>query len=203
MERKSDLELEQIISTGRPDFGMPAFRLIGPGEIKALVGYLRILQGGGKVIPISGDPHEGRLLFFGKGGCSSCHRVRDEGGFLAPDLSTIASRLPAAELRRVITHPDLPSGTHCRLATVRTHSGETLEGVIRNEDNFSLQLQASDGVFHFLAKADLESLRYKPQPSMHVDSSQQLSAVELDDLVSFLHSLKESEDAMATREDEQ
>ena len=32
------------------------------------------------------------------------------------------------------------------------------QGIIRNEDNFSLQLQSEDGAFHFLSKADLKTI---------------------------------------------
>jgi hypothetical protein len=88
------------------------------------------------------------------------------------------------------------------LATARTRSGEKFTGAIRNEDNFSLQLQTADGVFHFVMKADLESLEYQPQATMPTDYGEQLSPQELDDVVSYLHSLKAVEDVPSTGEDQ-
>lgn len=201
VERLSDLQLQRIVANGRPDFGMPAFRLIGPSEVKRVVEYLRTLQGAGGAATIPGDPKNGRLLFFGKAGCSSCHRVRNEGAFFGPDLSTYANGLPAKEVRRAITSPD-PSSRHGQLAIARTRSGEKVTGAIRNEDNFSLQLQTTDGIFHFVMKAGLESLEYQPQASMPTDYGERLNPRELDDLVSYLHSLKVVEDVPSTGEDQ-
>jgi cytochrome c oxidase cbb3-type subunit III len=201
VQRLSDLRLRRIVADGRPDFGMPAFRLIGPSEIKRVVEYLRTLQGAGEAATIRGDPEEGRLLFFGKGGCSSCHRVRGEGAFFGPDLSTYANGLPAKEVRRGITNPDL-SSSHGQLVVVRTRSGERVTGAIRNEDNFSLQLQTTDGIFHFVMKADLESLEHQPQAAMPTDYGERLNPQQLDNLVSYLHSLKSIEDVPSAGEDQ-
>lgn len=44
----------------------------------------------------------GREVFV-REGCGSCHRFRDLGGGLAPDLSEVGSRLPAAAVREQIT----------------------------------------------------------------------------------------------------
>jgi cytochrome c oxidase cbb3-type subunit III len=189
VQRLSDLQLQRIVANGRPDFGMPAFRLMGLSEVKRVVEYLRTLQGGDGAAPIRGDPTTGRLLFIGKAACSSCHRVRDEGAFFGPDLSSYANGLPAKEIRRAITGPD-PSSARDPLAVARTRSGEKFTGAIRNEDNFSLQLQTADGIFHFVMKADLESLEYQSQATMPTDYGERLSPQELDDLVSYLHSLK-------------
>ena len=52
-------------------------------------------------------------------------------------------------------------------ATIR--GGEKVVGRIRNEDNFSLQLQTLDGTFHFVIKSDLEGLEYNSQPLMPSD----------------------------------
>ena len=202
VQRLSDLELRGIIADGRPDFGMPAFRLIGGSEIQKLVGYLRALQGDRKATRVAGDPQKGRVLFLGKGGCSSCHRVRDEGSFVGSDLSTFASGLPALQLRRAITNPDPNSATRVRLAVASAVGGETFRGTIRNEDNFSLQLQTADGALHFLMKAELASLEYQSQAPMPADLAQRLTPAELDHLVSYLHSVTDSENATTLSEDQ-
>lgn len=201
VKRLSDLQLQRVVANGRPDFGMPAFRLIGASQVKQVVEYLRTLQGGGGSATIPGDPKKGRLLFVAKAGCSSCHRVRDEGSFVGPDLSNYANGLPPREIRRAITNPDAGSA-HSQLALARTRTGETFTGVIRNEDNFSLQIQTTDGTFHFLTKTDLESVKYQPQASMPTDYGERLNSQELDDLVSYLHSLNSVEDVPSTGEDQ-
>jgi cytochrome c oxidase cbb3-type subunit 3 len=67
-----------------------------------------------------------------------------------------------------------------------THDGDRLEGVIRNEDNFSIQLQTKDGSFHFLQKSDLQSVQPLGQSLMPTNYGQKLTPDELKDLVSFL-----------------
>ena len=57
---------------------------------------------------------------------------------------------------------------------------------IRNEDNFSIQLQSLDGTFHFLTKTDLERLDSGPQSLMPSDYGSTLSPSELNDLISYL-----------------
>jgi hypothetical protein len=47
-------------------------------------------------------------------------------------------------------------------------------------------LQSLDGIFHLLAKSDLEHLEYQPKSLMPSEYGSVLSASELDDLVSYL-----------------
>jgi cytochrome c oxidase cbb3-type subunit III len=198
----STAELQRLISNGLPDFGMPAFRLIGSVEIASVVDYLRVLQGGGEATPVPGDPQMGRTLFFGKAGCSSCHRVQDQGAFLGPDLSNYAHGLPTKEIRSAIVNPDPSSAKHSAIAVAHTRGGQSFTGVIRNEDNFSLQLQTSDGAFYFLMKAELATLEYQAQSPMPTDYGDRLRPQELDNLISYLHSLKAAEDTASANEDQ-
>ena len=63
---------------------------------------------------------------------------------------------------------------------------ERPSGVIRNEDNFSLQLQTLDGRFVFLDKRDISRLAVVPEGLMPSDYGSTLSPIELDNLVSYL-----------------
>jgi putative heme-binding domain-containing protein len=67
-----------------------------------------------------------------------------------------------------------------------TQDGNRLEGVIRNEDNFSVQLQTKDGGFHFFQKSNLRAVEHLERSLMPTDYSERLSASELNDLVSYL-----------------
>ena len=187
-QRLSDKQLTNVITNGRPNSGMPAFRLVGTSEIQKLVVYVRVLQGNMKA-SVVGNPQKGKELFFGKATCSSCHMVSGEGGFLGSDLSFYAHGLDPAAIRKVIADP-ASSGRHAKMAIVTTANNETLKGFVRNEDNFSLQMQGEDGVFHLLLKSELQSIDYQPlMPSTHDGS---LSRGELDDVVGFLQSASSS-----------
>jgi putative heme-binding domain-containing protein len=73
-----------------------------------------------------------------------------------------------------------------RPALLTTRDGSRLEGVIRNEDNFSVQFQTKDGTFHFFQKSDLQTVEPAGQSLMPTNYGQRLSADELNDLVQYL-----------------
>jgi len=163
---------------------MPPFRSLTAVEVKGIVRYLRILQGGTQAVALPGDPARGQELFFGKGGCSACHMVAGKGGFIAVDLSGFAHTHSAEETRTAITNPSIDADRSGVIVT--THDGQNYAGRIRNQDNFSLQLQTLDGTFHFLSESDIERVKPDPQADMPTNYGSTLSSKELDDLVSYL-----------------
>ena len=182
----SDGKILEILREGRPAAGMPPFASLGGMKLKALLGYLRCLQGKGTKVALRGDPRGGKALFFGSARCSECHMVEGSGGFLGRDLSTYGATLSPAEIRENIVR--LPDGANKanRTAVISMRNSSKYTGVIRNEDNFSIQLQSFDGTFHFLRRADVAQLELLPEPIMPTDYGRLLKPSELDDLVSYL-----------------
>jgi putative heme-binding domain-containing protein len=187
-QRLSDTELTRVISNGRPNAGMPAFRLAGKPEIQTLVAYVRTLQGNRRSALLAGNSVRGKVIFFGKADCGSCHMVAGEGGFLGSDLSSYAQSQNPNAIRNAITNP-ISASARARVALATTSSGQTFKGLVRNEDNFSLQLQSEDGSFQLFLKSELQKLEYQPQPFMPTDYGERLSRQELDDLVGYLQSV--------------
>ena len=189
VQRMSDADVSAIISDGIPDTGMPAFRSLTTGQVSAIVGYLRLLQGREKPEPLPGDPARGKAIFFGKGECSSCHMMRGEGGLLGPDLSSYGSVRSAKEISDMLRDAGRIPDPAYRIAVATLRNGQKLSGIIRNEDNFSVQLQSTDGAFHFLSRTDLKSLEYQRDPAMPRNYGERLQKSELDDLVSYIVSV--------------
>jgi cytochrome c oxidase cbb3-type subunit III len=186
VQQLSDEETLHVLQTGIPAAGMPAFGALGAPKIKAVMAYLRVLQGEGKASPIPGDAQRGKLFFFGKARCADCHMIGGLGGFIGADLSSYGSNRSAKEIRAAITDPNKDLEPRERTVLVTTREGRQLTGIARNEDNFSLQLQSLDGTFHLFSKKDLEHFEYQPKSLMPPDYGSVLSAAELDDLVSYL-----------------
>lgn len=185
--RRSDAELFQIIQNGIPARGMPSFGTMDNSRIHALVSYLRLLQGKSEGASVSGDPRQGKALFFGKARCSDCHMVGGAGGFIAADLSTYARTRAPEEIRgAIISKKKNSSGTAGSLTTLTLRDGQRFSGILRNEDNFSLQLQSLDGAFHLFTKSELQSLARSMEPLMPSDYGSTLSRNEINDLISFL-----------------
>ncbi len=141
-----------------------------------------------------GDPARGKGLFFGKAGCSTCHQIASPGEFVAGDLAGFAHEHPGDQIRDAILRP---GGEPQDAATAVARDGRKFSGMVRNEDNASLQLQSEDGSFYLLMKSSLVSVQRKPRNSMPADYGKRLTSAELDDLVSFIvreaHSGKDEE----------
>ena len=188
-QRLSDAVLVRIIREGIPGTGMPAFRTLGNSRIQAVVRQLRNLQGQGATTAVSGSSEAGKALFFGKAGCSDCHMVNGAGGHIGSDLSNYGGRQSAQQIREALINPNGSLDARTKTVVATTLDGQVFTGVARNEDNFSLQLQTMDGVFHLFEKSNLRSVEHRPETLMPSDYASRLRPQELDDIVSYLASL--------------
>jgi cytochrome c oxidase cbb3-type subunit III len=198
----SDAQIVLVIENGIPGTGMPAFRSLNPSDIKAVVAYLRTLQGAKNIramTKLPGNPNAGETIFFGKAACSTCHMIAGRGGYIASDLSGYASTHNAGQIRGVIVEPASGNDRHPRTVTVTTRGAEKYVGRIRNEDNFSLQLQALDGTFHFITKTDVAAFEYSSQTLMPSNYATTLSATELNDVISYLMTVPSPNSASTSR----
>jgi cytochrome c oxidase cbb3-type subunit III len=196
----SDTQISGIIENGVPGTGMPAFHSFEPQQVKAVVAYLRRLQGKNDTVALPGNPEHGKAIFFGKGGCSECHMIAGQGGFIASDLSDYAHSHAIDEVREAIIAP--AKDPNAEFVTVTLKSGKNYSGRIRNEDNFSLQLETMDGEFYFFSKPDLAKVEYASQPLMPSDYGSRLESRELDDLLSYLMTATKSDEAVDKKQDE-
>ena len=193
---RSDGQLFETVANGIPRAGMPAFSLLlEPDEIRAVVAYLRRAGGAGASGPVTGDRKLGEALFFGKASCSSCHMVEGLGGFLGGDLSGYGRDHSPAEIRGAILHPNRQPSPDHETVTVTTRAGERWTGMVRSEDNFSIQLLDEKGKFHLLMKSDLAGLDRTTRSLMPDDYGSRLTSAEVDALVAYLASTKGRENA--------
>jgi putative heme-binding domain-containing protein len=199
IQRLSDAETLEILKNGKPAKGMPAFGSLGNMKLEKLLSHFRTLQGKGNATAFRGDPQKGQTLFFGKARCSECHMVHGTGGFLGSDLSTYGRALSAAEVRSVIVSPDRDLDQRRRVLAVTGRNGQKYSGLARNEDNFSIQLQALDGTFYLLAKSEIEHVEFLPTALMPADYGSTLNPNEIDDLVGYLVRIAKSEPTTRAR----
>jgi putative heme-binding domain-containing protein len=165
---------------------MPSFHSLGASGIKSVVSYLRTLQGEGKSASLPGNPQKGESIFFANSGCSDCHMIGGKGGFLAPDISSYARTRSANEIRDAIKSPDSARKAEEKIVLAVTRDGKGYVGLVRNEDNFSLQLQAVDGSFHFFIKSELQTMERQAKSVLPAGYHSALGGRDLDDVISFL-----------------
>jgi cytochrome c oxidase cbb3-type subunit 3 len=185
-QQRSGDELYQIIDRGMPGTGMPAFGPTGV-NIKNVVAYVRQLQGKTDLAKLPGNAHKGRELFYRKARCSECHSVAGLGGFIASELSGFGRSRSPDEIRQAIVKPASANRLGGKMI-VKLRDGKEYTGVVRNEDNFSLQLQSLDGDFHLFQKSEIASFSRQTDSVMPADYGTTLNPDELNDLISFLMS---------------
>ena len=184
----TDRDLSQLITSGVPGKGMPAFRM-DPTELTGIVAYLRNFSAVDRASIKLGDGARGKALFEGKGQCGSCHRVDGVGPRWAPDLSDVGAARSAASIQRSLLDPSSQMMPINRPVHVVTRDGRTFDGRRLNEDTFSVQIMDTHEALVSLDKADLKAFTISttsPMPSFQGT----LSADEVADLVAYLLSLK-------------
>ncbi len=187
---RTDAALQNVIATGFPQAGMPAFRL-QPAEVKALVAFVRAgADFGVDSTPVSlGDAAIGRILFAGKGKCLSCHRVGEEGSFAAPELTDVGRLRTAVAIRRTLLDPTPFMRPINRPVKAVTREGEVILGRRLNEDSFTVQLMTDQGRLVSLVKPELREWSVSTASTMP-SYKETLTPAELSDLLAYLMSLK-------------
>ena len=106
-----DSGITEIIRKGKGR--MPAFPLPS-AELETLDALPASAEPAATAPASAVSTHEGEELFFGSGGCSSCHAVRGRGSANGPDLSDIGSKLREADLTAALTDPQYTDRTGLR-----------------------------------------------------------------------------------------
>jgi cytochrome c oxidase cbb3-type subunit 3 len=197
---RSDAQLLQVIRDGVTAKGMPSFLSLGNQKTCALVTHVRFLQGTTATLAVNGDSIRGKELFEGKGGCANCHAMKGSGSFISADLSDFASRHNPSEIRAAILNPPQNGDPEQPAILATMIGGDRYSGVIRNENNSSVQIQDAQGHFYLLMKSNLRGIERSPGPAMPVNYQQRLAKKDIDDLVSYIvheGSTSRSEDGSA------
>lgn len=196
----SDAEIFRTISQGVPGTEMPA-NSFEDSETWAIIAYLRSV-GSPRHSMNSGGQTKGEKLFFASAGCSQCHMVKGNGGRLGPDLSRVGASRSESYLVDSIRNPDkqLSNGMLdpnrffgppllYEKVTVVTANGETITGVAKNEDTFSIQLLDTSQELRLFLRKDLKEVIQERKSLMPTYSDEMLSSTDLYDLVAYLESL--------------
>ena len=196
-------DLTQLWASGRTDEGL--FRTITEGvsgttmrpidrirtrdsEVWQVIAYLRSIATPTRTETM-GDPERGEHLF--QASCSTCHQVNAVGGRLGPDLSRIgAARSVEALVRRIRGDFGKQVDPSFAPTTLTAASGERMQGVKKNEDLFSVQVIGMNGRIQGFEKESLQALEVSTDSMMPVYGPELLSDAALEDLVSYLVTLR-------------
>lgn len=196
-------DLTQLWVRGRTDEGI--FRTITEGvsgttmqpidrirtrdsEIWEVISYLRSLAAPPHR-ELTGNPARGEEIF--ETSCSLCHQVNAVGGRMGPDLSRIGIARSVESLERRI-RGDYGKMVDPAFAptTLAATSGERMQGVKKNEDLFSIQVIDLGGRIQGFEKEQLDALDVSTESLMPVFSPEVLSDDALEDLLTYLVTLR-------------
>lgn len=93
-------------------------------------------------VAANGDATAGAKVFFSTAAnCQSCHRVRDYGGVVGPDLSKIGSERSTEELIESMLWPAEKVADKYLLTTVITDKGKSVQGFLISETSREIRLR--------------------------------------------------------------
>ena len=183
--RTSDDDLFSAIKNGISGTLMPAAGL-PDNDVWKVVAYIRSLRATASDEFVTGNAEHGGDVFRTKSNCSNCHMIDGRGGLLGPDLSNIGAERSVRYLRESLTvaRPVIPRGF--QPVRLTTKSGEAIEGVVKNENNFSLQVMDRSYRIHLLKRTEVAKIEYPKESLMPSDYGKTLNAADMQDLLAFL-----------------
>src|SRR5260221_4486704 len=178
-----------IIVNGIPGTDMPSFRLgLTERSTRQAATYVLSLSRAA-ARPGPGNAERGATLFQSSG-CGSCHVIEGRGGILGPELSTIGGRRGAVYLREAIVKPAAAHPPGYLVVRAVQNGGAEIRGIRVTEDVFSIHIRDASGHLPALQKADLARVDRELDGTLMPSYESRLSPPQLDDIVSYLASLR-------------
>jgi len=195
-------DLTQVWASGRTDGGL--FRTLRNGvagtempsvgprtpddEVWKILAYLKTIAAPTTSDAVAGNAQNGQRVFRAQ--CAGCHTVNGTGGRLGPDLSRIGSaRARGAIVRRVRgATEDFLEGYQPVIITLK--NGQTVRGVRKNGDLFSVQIMDGRERIQGYLKSDVREVVDGKASAMPVFGPERLNESDLNDLLAYLSTLK-------------
>ena len=187
-----------IIHGSRADKGMPKFALTDD-QVNDISAFLhQSVQAAAqrdtyKILNIvTGDPKKGEA-YFNAAGCSGCHSV-------SGDLAHIATRLDPVGIQQGIIMPrpgrGIPGGMPVKKsqqlrATIALASGEKVNGVVQEYDDFAISVVDDNGDVHsFTRQGDDPKIEIHDPLQAHLDMLPKYKDSDIHNLTAYLVTLK-------------
>jgi cytochrome c oxidase cbb3-type subunit 3 len=178
-----------VVRGGRPDKGMPSFGSLGDAQILNLVAFIHAKQdaalsesGNRRGVEDSdlqtGNAAAGKQYFEGAGGCSKCHSATG-------DLAGIATKYTGLRLEMQMLYPrDVKEKV-----SVKTPSGETLNGVVEYQDEFTIGMRDSHGTYH---SWPVNKITFKVDDPLkaHEDAFSKYTDEDIHNVLAYMQTLK-------------
>lgn len=133
-----------------------------------------------------GDASRGEVLY--RKHCAQCHQATGELSAIGPNLAALTDRSTQSLLTAVV-HPNKAVEAKYKQRILVTTEGETLKGVVIQENASGVTLGMSDGSRRTIPSNEIEASRDSDQSLMPEGFEKTLSTEELSDLIKFLQTV--------------
>jgi putative membrane-bound dehydrogenase-like protein len=134
-------------------------------------------------LALKGDAAKGHATFTAR--CAICHRIREEGSAVGPDLAA-AAVAGREKLLGNILDPSREITAGFATAAVETRTGEIIGGVAIAETDGSVVLRIPGGSMRTFARAEIARLDHSPRSLMPDGLEAGLTPQDMADLLEFL-----------------
>jgi len=177
-----------VVSNGRPDKGMPRFSFSAQ-QISELAAFIHAAKtkaesqkGGRRGVDVSdlqtGNMEEGKKYFNGAGTCSTCHSATG-------DLAGVASRYEGLKLEERMLYPRQVVSD----VTVTLPSGQTLQGKLAYQDEFTIGMRDASGWYRSWPVASVKYKVHAPVEA-HADLLGKYTDADIHNLMAYLQTLR-------------
>jgi putative heme-binding domain-containing protein len=136
-----------------------------------------------KALTVKRDGGNGKSIYAKN--CLLCHKLDDEGNEIGPSLESISGK-PDEGILMDILDPNGKIDPEYKLYLVTTSTGGSHAGVLANESATSLTLKRPDGKTDIILRKDIKTMTASEVSLMPANLHEQISPVEMADLVTFL-----------------
>ncbi|MFM2167039.1 MAG: hypothetical protein RIS79_1410 [Verrucomicrobiota bacterium] len=137
-------------------------------------------------VAAKGDAVKGQTQFMGR--CMICHKAGANGFVVGPDLITVKTKGREALLEAILM-PHKEVASQYIAYTVSTKDGQTLAGVISNDNASSMTLKMPGGAERTIQRADIKGSSSSGQSLMPEGLETGMTVEDMADLLSFIEGL--------------
>ena len=139
----------------------------------------------------SGRNFERGRSLYGAVACAACHRFVDDGGSVAPDLTSVAGRFGVRDVLEAIIEPSSAISDQYAAIVIRKKNGEVVTGRVANLNGPRVSVvenMLEPGRFTNVVRADIESIETARVSMMPAKLLNSLRPDEIQDLMAYLMS---------------
>ena len=143
-----------------------------------------------------GDVERGKSLFNSdKVSCAKCHSIDGTRSKAGPDLFAVGEKFGRREIIESVLTPSARIADGYETTILLLNEGKVVSGVVKRVTDESFELLGSNGVLAEVATDEIEGRRSSATSIMPQGVHENLSKAEFNDLIEFLVSLKQGDNA--------